>query len=74
MLCFFVGNRKKVCTQDANTIADGLAVREPSVEALSYISRRVSVLSGSLRRILFKRPKCCYQILITWPSLLVQPL
>ena len=33
---------KRICTQDANTIADGLAVREPSVEALSYISRRVS--------------------------------
>ena len=33
---------RRICTQDANTIADGLAVREPSVEALSYISRRVS--------------------------------
>ena len=62
---------KRICTQDANTIADGLAVREPSVEALNYISSRVSVLSGSLRPISSKRPKCCYQIPTTWSNPLV---
>ena len=34
-------SRKMVSTLNANTIADGLAVREPSVEALNYISSRV---------------------------------
>ena len=60
-------SRKMVSTLNANTIADGLAVREPSVEALNSYLVECSVLLGCLDDII-KRLRCCYQIPITWSN------